>query len=305
MELRKIKLEEIVGAVYQPRVQEDPEIDELVESILKNGLIVPLLVVSVSQSLKVIERGKLGVRQRRLSGRGYALISGNRRVKALKIVEKRAERDKQFILPTGFASLTPERKIITQALVIERGGDFSTAITGLVDNLNRLDLSPLERAVCYKEMMKIYEMTQEELADKAGISKGEISKYIRYYDKLPKEIFESWNRGEISLKHVEIIMRLKSDEKKMELYKMIRESGLSVADAEFWCERLRDKETIRPEDRKFYLMEEKLVKEPVLKKYIKDKRIRMTKSKQGEWVAFDISSVDELKTILGLVLKLL
>ncbi|PIU68787.1 MAG: hypothetical protein COS84_00565 [Armatimonadetes bacterium CG07_land_8_20_14_0_80_40_9] len=83
------------------------------------------------------------------------------------------------------------------------------------------------------------------------------------------------------------------------------ENGLSVADAEFWCERLRDKETIRPEDRKFYLMEEKLVKEPVLKKYIKDKRIRMTKSKQGEWVAFDISSVDELKTILGLVLKLL
>jgi len=63
MELKKIELEEIVGTVYQPRIQEDPEVDELVESILKNGIIVLLLMVPVSQSLRVIKRDISGTRQ--------------------------------------------------------------------------------------------------------------------------------------------------------------------------------------------------------------------------------------------------
>jgi ParB family chromosome partitioning protein len=116
------------------------------------------------------------------TGNGLVLIAGERRWRAA----KRA----------GLATIP--------AVVREATGS-STLVEALVENVQRQDLSPMEEANAYHQLLENYGMTQEQVADRVGKSRPAISNTLRLL-QLPPEIQAHVDNGELSAGHVRALV---------------------------------------------------------------------------------------------------
>ena len=127
-----IPLEEIKKNPYQPRtVFNEEKLNELKESIEKNGLLQPIVV--------------------KKAVKGYYIIAGERRFRAFELLGKK-----------------------TIPAIIKEMSDEEMMIFAVLENLQREDLSSLEEAESYKNLMDKMELTQEELAKKENELKKEL-----------------------------------------------------------------------------------------------------------------------------------
>jgi len=285
MKIVRIKLAEIKGSVYQPRSQTDLQIGALADSIVANGLIVPLIVCASGTET-------------------FKILCGSRRYEALTIIQ---DSRMPLALPEGAAAVDKDGKIDVQVIVVPSSiSRKDAAIHAFVENIERLDLSPIERARCYLYMIKTLHMTQQEIEERTGVDQTTISKLIQLLD-LPREIQNAIDERIISYKHALIILRLPDRERRMSLFKKIVEENLKLPDTEFWCARLLGDEEIPPEEKQFDDFEERLMKNDTLNTWIDNKKLRMIRSRQGERIMFNVSSVDEfldiMKTIQGAIVK--
>jgi len=135
---------------YQTReVEDDDTLEELAASIQANGIVQPIVV--------------------RPSGEGdgrYTLILGERRMHAAKKAGK-----------THVPALL--RKVSAQ----------QAAEMTIVENLQREDLSALEQARAFKVLSTEFNLTQEEIGKRVGLSRASITNYMRLL-KLPQEAME-------------------------------------------------------------------------------------------------------------------
>ena len=283
MKIKKVLLSEIKGSVYQPRSQPDLELKNLVNSIIENGLITPIIVRETEKGL-------------------CKIICGNRRYEALKIIE---ENRHPTSLPQGAASVLKDGKLLLECLVFPASiTSEDSSIDTLVDNIERLNLTPLERARCYKDMIERLKISQRKLSKRLSIDHAVITRFIKIL-QLPAEIREALDKRLISFRHIFIIMRLKDEKRQMLLFKKIIKKHLSLPDAEFWCARLLRDEEVLPEDRQFDTMEEELMEHKTISSWIDNKKMRMIKSKEGERIIFNVASVDEFIEIVGIIQKIL
>lgn len=111
------------------------------------------------------------------AGDGFVLIAGERRWRAA----KRA----------GLASIP--------AVVRETAGP-STLVEALVENVQRQDLTPLEEANAYQQLLENYGMTQEQVADRVGKSRPAVANTIRLL-QLPDEIQALVDGGKLTAGH--------------------------------------------------------------------------------------------------------
>jgi ParB family chromosome partitioning protein len=116
------------------------------------------------------------------SGDSFVLIAGERRWRAA----KRA----------GLTSIP--------AVVREATGN-STLVEALVENVQRQDLSPLEEANAYRQLLENYGMTQEAVADRVGKSRPTISNTLRLL-QLPLEIQALVDGGRLSAGHARALI---------------------------------------------------------------------------------------------------
>ena len=144
---------------HQPRTEFDPgAIDELAASIEAVGLLQPIVV--------------------RSQGDRYALVAGERRLRAVKQL--------------GWDEV---------AAVIRDETDEATNLTeALVENLQREDLSPLEEAAAFQELLEEYGMTHEEVADRVGKSRSTVTNSVRLL-QLPADIQQLLAAGELTAGH--------------------------------------------------------------------------------------------------------
>lgn len=102
----------------------------------------------------------------------------------------------------------------------------------LVENVQRVDLSPLETAISIVKLRDQFSLTPKQIADKLGKAETTVSNIIRLL-QLPKQAIEALQNNSISEGHARAILALKNDPKKqIILLKMITESNISVRDAE-------------------------------------------------------------------------
>jgi len=88
---------------------------------------------------------------------------------------------------------------VIPAVVREATGS-STLVEALVENVQRQDLSPLEEANAYRQLLENYGMTQERVADRVGKSRPAVSNTLRLL-QLPLEIQVLVDNGELSAGH--------------------------------------------------------------------------------------------------------
>lgn len=144
----------------------------------------------------------------RPTSKGYKIIAGERRWRASKqlgIKELRA--------------------------IVKNADSLKTIELALVENIQREDLNPIEKATAFSELKAHFGLTQEQIAKNVGQNRSTIANTLRLLD-LPEEVQDFVSRGTISMGHARSILSLKNPIKQIALSERIARDDLSVREVE-------------------------------------------------------------------------
>ena len=142
------------------------------------------------------------------------------------------KKDKGYELIAGERRLRASRKLGLQEIpVIVRDMDEQNKLeVSLVENLQREDLNPIEKALAYRKLIDEFNLTVNELAKRVGKSRPVVSNNLRMLN-LPEEIQEALTKGVLNEGHANIIAGLDTEAKQMNLYRKVLNGNLSVRGA--------------------------------------------------------------------------
>ena len=116
-------------------------------------------------------------------------------------------------------------------VVIRDVSDDDVFKLALIENLQRSDLSPLEEANGYRQLIKEKGLTQEELAKILSKSRSTITNTLRLLD-LPEEVQELVETGQLTAGHARAILAVPDEEGRIALAKRVVSEHLSVRQTE-------------------------------------------------------------------------
>jgi ParB family chromosome partitioning protein len=138
----------------------------------------------------------------------YFIIAGERRSRAAKIA--------------GLAEVP---------VILRQYNEEKRMEIALIENIQRSDLNPLEEASAYKRLMELSGLSQDEVAAKVGKNRSTVANALRLL-KLPYEIQESVQEGDLSPGHARAILSIPSEKNQGLLFQEILKKDLSVREAE-------------------------------------------------------------------------
>jgi len=138
----------------------------------------------------------------------YQVIAGERRVRACKLA--------------GLEAVPAIVKTVTDSEMLE---------LALIENIQRTDLNPVERAQAYQNYLKEFSLTQAEAAARLGEDRSVVANYIRLLE-LPGDIKRMLVEKQLSMGHARAILALPTDELRRKLANRAMAGRLSVRDVE-------------------------------------------------------------------------
>ena len=151
---------------------------------------------------------------------GYVLLAGERRVRAAKMA--------------GLQTIPAIVKEFTDNQLIE---------LSLLENIQREDLSAVEEALSYRQLIDKIGYTQEELAKRVGKSRAHVTNTLRLLN-LPEEVRQMVVRKELTMGQVRPLVTVEDPAEQIRLAKMIKNMDLSARQAEMLAK--RREETPKP-----------------------------------------------------------
>ena len=109
--------------------------------------------------------------------------------------------------------------------------DQQVVEVALVENIQRSDLNPIEKAQGFKEYIDRFGVNHEQLAQRLGLARSSITNLVNLLEMAP-EVQEGIRLNQISEAHAKLLKGIKSRDKQVALYKQIVAMGLSVKAAE-------------------------------------------------------------------------
>lgn len=182
---------------------------------------------------------------RKLEDESYELIAGERRLRAVQSLEWEE-------VPAIIRDMT----------------DTETASVALIENLQREELTVIEEAAAYEQLLQLHSLTQEALAQRLGRSQSTIANKLRLL-KLPEEVQEALLTKKITERHARALIMLKEPEKQIALLHDILENDLNVSQTEKKIEAQYEEKEVQKKKR------------PRLKGVNKDIRIAMNTIRQS------------------------
>lgn len=119
----------------------------------------------------------------------------------------------------------------------------------LLENLQREDLSPIEEANAYHNLMHELKITQEELSKRLGKSRSHIANMVRLLS-LPEKVIAYINNGELSMGHGRALLGLKDKDRLLPLVNKIRKEKLNVRQVEKLIQVMNEKPEPKKEKKK-------------------------------------------------------
>lgn len=147
----------------------------------------------------------------RRQGNGYQIVAGERRYQAA----RRA----------GLKEVP---------VVIRKIDDDEVLRLALIENLQRADLSPIEEARGYRELIDSQGLTQEQLGKVLSKSRSTITNTLRLLD-LPSHVQDLMAEGKLTAGHARAILAVAGDEGRIRLADRVVEEGLSVRQTESYA----------------------------------------------------------------------
>lgn len=151
----------------------------------------------------------------RKAGDKYQLIAGERRWRACQSLQLKT-------LP---------------ARIIE-AGDATSASISLIENLQRAELNPIEESLGYASLIRDFDLTQEEVAERVGKGRATVANALRLLQLNP-EIRGYLGKGLISTGHAKLLLGVEGDAEQTILTRKIIEEGLSVRAVEKLAKNLK------------------------------------------------------------------
>jgi len=187
--LLEIPVAAIAPNPRQPRTDfADETLEALARSIQEVGVLQPVIVRRVDE--------------------GYALVAGERRLRAAKLA--------------GLATIPA---------VIRDSDDADSLREALIENLHREDLGPLELGEAFQELLDDLGATQEELAQRLGVSRPHVTNTIRLL-QLPADVQRLLAERKLSAGHARALLALSDPEGQVSLALRAAAEDLSVRDVE-------------------------------------------------------------------------
>lgn len=182
--------EVILPNPHQPRVRFDyDELEGLAISIRTNGLLQPINV-------------------RRLQDGKYELISGERRLRAARMV--------------GVTKIP---------CIVMDVSDEQSALFAIIENIQRQNLDFFEEAVAIERLVSVHGLTQEEISKKLGKAQSTLSNKLRLL-KLPEELRDRISCAGLTERHARALLNLPDNTTRAKLLDIIIERHLTVSETE-------------------------------------------------------------------------
>ena len=115
--------------------------------------------------------------------------------------------------------------------MVQEYDEKQTATAALVENIQRENLSPIEEALAYQQLLDIQNLTQEQLAQKVGKKQSTIANKLRLL-QLPMTVQEAVIRRDITERHARALLKLDSTAKQNNMLREIMDKGLNVKQTE-------------------------------------------------------------------------
>lgn len=207
--VRLIPMDQLVRNPDQPRRYFDPELlRELTQSIEDKGVLQPILVRPVPA------RDEQG-RDRPL----FQIVAGERRYQA-----------------------SLRAKVDAMPALVRELSDQDVLEIGVVENVQRADLNPIEEAAAYRALIDQFGHTQDDIAQAIGKSRPHIANMLRLLS-LPDAAQDALKQGQISMGHARAVIAAPDP---AALVQHIIENKLSVREAESWAKRLKADDKAMP-----------------------------------------------------------
>jgi len=139
---------------------------------------------------------------------GYELIAGERRWRAAR-----------------------EANLKTVPAVVRVADDRDSLLLGLVENIAREDLSPVEEARAFAVVLDEFGLSLGELSEQVGKSKPAVSNRVRLLE-LPEDVLKMLERGQLTEGHARAVLAVPDHEGRRALARKIVQKGMSVRAAE-------------------------------------------------------------------------
>jgi ParB family chromosome partitioning protein len=199
-----LETEKLTPNTAQPRQTfQDNTLYSLAESIRENGILQPLTV--------------------RKTKEGYMLISGERRLRAAKMV--------------GMKKVP---------CIVVKAGEQTAAVMALIENLQREDLSPFEEAEAIQNLVETFGLTREDVAARLGIACSTLSNKLRILK------LTDWQKKRIvaaglSQRHARALLQIENNELRNDVLLKVIAKELTVAQTEHLIqETLQGKTQVSP-----------------------------------------------------------
>ncbi len=115
--------------------------------------------------------------------------------------------------------------------IIRESSAFEQAQMALIENIQRENLNPIDRALAYKSLMTQLGLTQAELASRLGEERSSIANYLRLLDLQPA-VQTMVANGELSLGHAKVLAGVSDPADQERLAKIVVSQSLSVRNLE-------------------------------------------------------------------------
>jgi len=192
--LKYLPVEHLQRGQYQPRIDmRQDSLEELADSIKAQGIVQPIVARPIS---------KKGGSQR------YEIIAGERRWRAAQMA--------------GLAEIPA---------VIRDVPDEAAIAMGLIENIQRENLNPLEEARALDRLIREFDLTHAEAAKAVGRSRASVSNLLRLQD-LSEKVKPLLEDRQIEMGHARALLALSNAVQQFDAARQVIKKGLSVRETE-------------------------------------------------------------------------
>ncbi|MCI8641731.1 MAG: ParB/RepB/Spo0J family partition protein [Clostridia bacterium] len=204
----------------------------------------------------------------------YAIIAGERRWRACKLA--------------GLEEIPA---------IIREDDERKNNEIALIENIQREDLNPFEKALGIKNLMQTYGLTQEEVSKKLGKSRSAIANTVRVLNLEPR-VLEFAKQGKLTEGHCKALLAITDPEKQYITAVNLIERGTTVKELENTNKKINKKTVSREELRKMNVLYNDI--ENTFQGFFGTK-VKLDPGKKKGKIIIEYSSNDDLERILNLM----
>ncbi|WOO88972.1 ParB/RepB/Spo0J family partition protein [Mollicutes bacterium LVI A0078] len=204
---------------------------------------------------------------------GYEIISGERRYRASKLAG-----------------------LDTIPAIVYEYDDKQMMEVGIIENIQREDLSVIEEAKSYQMLISNLKLTQKDVSERVGKSRSHIANMLRLL-KLDDQVLSLVSEGQITMGHAKVLVNIEDKDRILEIANQTVKNGLTVREVEVLAQ---EEKEVQPAQAKAKKVDEKtneLLRLETMMREKLDARVKITGKNKGK-LSIEFDSREDLERIL-------